>query len=119
MGSKKKFTSRMLKIAALFCMASAIAGNAGAGSSDWSLITGVLPHTGGFFFNSSGTRSSAPSCATLTNRWVINTTTSQGQAMVAALLSAYMAHKRIMVVGTGNCDVWGDTETVNYFQIED
>ena len=119
MRSKKSIGWRTLKIATLFCVASFMAGNAGAGSSDWSLITGVLPHTGGFFFNSSGTRSSAPSCATVTNRWVINTTTSQGQAMVAALLSAYMAHKRITVVGTGTCDVWGDTETVNYFQIED
>lgn len=39
--------------------------------------------------------------------------------MAAALLTAYMAHKRIMVFGNGVCDVWGDTETVNYFQIED
>jgi len=90
-----------------------------AGSSELSSITGVLPHHGGFFFDALGTRNNAPACATITKRWVINTGTSQGQAMVAALLSAYMAHKRIAITGTGDCGVWADTETVGYFVIED
>lgn len=91
-----------------------------AGTSDMGSITTVLPHSGGgLFFNSTGTRHSAPACATQVNRWVINVTTPQGQAMVAALLSAYMAHKSIYVQGTGDCGVWGDTETVNYFVIAD
>jgi len=110
---------RYLSVALALAFLSPAAGQSAAGTSDFSYITVVLPDSGGFFFNSSGARGSAPASATIPNRWVINTTTSQGQAMVAALLSAYMAHKRIMVVGTGNCAVWGDTETVNYFQIED
>ena len=90
-----------------------------AGTSEMGPITGVLPHEGGFFFNALGTRNAAPACATVPMRWVINTATSQGQAMVAGLLSAYMARKRLTVVGTGNCNVWPDTETVQHFQIED
>ena len=98
----------------------AVSDPAVAGSSAVGPISGVLPHSsGGLFFVQTGTRSSAPSCATVTQRWVINVATAQGQAMAAALLTAYMAHKRITVQGTGDCGVWADTETVSYFIIED
>lgn len=90
-----------------------------AGTSDLGKITGVLPHTGAFFFNMTSNRTSAPSCATAANRWVINSATSQGQAMIAGLLTAYATGRRISVTGTGTCALWADTETVEYFQIED
>jgi hypothetical protein len=93
--------------------------SANAGSSPLSEITGVLPHSGGFFFNVVGQRASVPSCATVINRWVIDASTPQGQAMIAGLLTAYAAHKRVTVVGKNNCAVWPDTETVEHFQIED
>ena len=105
----------VMALALLAVSAPAVAGSSALGS-----ITGVLPHSsGGLFFAQTGTRSAAPSCATVIQRWVINVTTAEGQAMAAALLTAYMAHKRITVQGTGDCGVWADTETVNYFIIED
>lgn len=90
-----------------------------AGESSAGQISGVLAHTGGFFFNSSGARSSSPTCATVVNRWVINTGTSQGQAIVAALLTAQASRKRVYVRGTGGCATWSDTEAVEYILIED
>lgn len=91
------------------------AGSAGIGS----IIT-VFPHSqAGLFFEQTGTRVSPPTCATQAIRWVIDVTTSQGQAMVAALLTAQSRGKRISIQGTGDCEVWGDTETVLYFIIED
>lgn len=117
LGEKSGWFRRTSALAALGALAAALPAN--AGTSEMGSITGVLPHEGGFFFNAMGTRNAAPACATVPKRWVINTATSQGQAMVAGLLSAYMARKRITVVGTGNCNVWPDTETVQHFQIED
>lgn len=92
----------------------AMASNSSVGS-----ISIVLPHSAGLFFNQSGSRTSTPTCHTAGTRWVINTGTPQGQAMAAALLTAYSLGKRISVQGTGNCSLWGDTESVDYFVIED
>jgi hypothetical protein len=39
--------------------------------------------------------------------------------MAAALLTAYMAHKRVSVGGKSTCSTWPDTETVEHFYIED
>jgi ammonia channel protein AmtB len=89
-----------------------------AGTSSVGQITGVLPHIGGFFFNMSSTRASAPSCATA-NQWMINSATSQGQAMIAELLTTYTTSRRITVKGTKSCAVCADTETVGSSQLED
>jgi hypothetical protein len=69
-------------------------------------------------FSTNGSRTARPGCAIL-DRWVIATNTPAGQFMASAILTAFSLKKRVMVTGTGNCNVWGDTETVYYFFIED
>jgi hypothetical protein len=86
LGKKSGWFRHISALAALGALAAAVPAN--AGTSEMGAIKGVLPHEGGFFFNAIGTRNAAPACATVTMRWVINTATSQGQAMVAGLLSA-------------------------------
>lgn len=66
------------------------------------------------FFEQNGTRTARPACATAT-RWVIDTSTTSGQAMFAHLLTVYALGKKIYISGTGNCALWGDSESVAGF----
>jgi len=92
--------------------APAISSSSTAGS-----ISNITPNAAGrVFFQHSGTHTARPSCATL-DRWVIDTTTAGGQALLSALLTAYSTGKQIQIDGTGNCSAWGDTETVDRFVI--
>ncbi|MCW2404395.1 hypothetical protein M2336_001024 [Sphingobium sp. B1D7B] len=109
------FRSYRLATAALllpFITVPAQAGSAGMGS-----ISGVIAHHAGVFFELSSPRTAPPACASQ-NRWLINSATNQGQAMIAVLLTAQMQGKRVGVVGMGSCDVWTDTETVDHFIVE-
>jgi hypothetical protein len=112
-----------LVIVASACLAfmasaqSAAASQTTAGNIN-SVMAGAESSGGQFFFNTTGTRTAAPSCA-IQPRWVVDTSTLPGQAVVAALLSAYAMNKQIVVMGTGSCTVWGDTETVSYFYMID
>lgn len=66
-----------------------------------------------------GTRTTPlPTCAT-SGGWAINASTVAGQAQLAVLLSAHAQHKKIIVIGMGNCADWPDTESVNYFRIDE
>lgn len=79
------------------------------------VTTYTAQEKGQMFFNTDGQRSATPGCSTIPGRWVIDATTPAGQMMVAAMLTALAEHKTIFLVGTGDCGVWGDTETVDYF----
>ena len=71
-------------------------------------------------FNQSGVRSNVPACGqNLPLRWVINPNTTFGQVELSVLLSAYALHKQVGIVGTGDCGVHGDTETVRYIDVLD
>lgn len=37
-----------------------------------------------------------------------------GKAMLALLIAAQAAGKQVSIIGKGNCDVWGDRESVSY-----
>jgi hypothetical protein len=63
------------------------------------------------FFSISGTVSSQPSCNT-TSRWAINVSTAAGQSEYALVVAAYSQGKSVSVLGTGACDVWSDSETL-------
>jgi hypothetical protein len=71
---------------------------------------------GQVIFYLSGTRSGMPACATTGNRWTFNGASAAGQAALSSIMTAYASGKQVMVYGTGVCDVWADTETVNYIQ---
>jgi hypothetical protein len=67
-----------------------------------------------------GARSPVPACAAAQpNRFAIDVTTSQGQAMAALLLTSWSMKKRIWVNGTGTCSIEAGVETVAYFNAED
>lgn len=76
---------------------------------------------GAVLFSTDGSRGARPSCSGLGNdaRWAINASTLVGQSQLSAFMAAYALKKRIFIHGTGTCSIWGDTETVDYFEIED
>ena len=93
------------------------ASNAGLGAIDSPL--GMV--SGALLFNTNGARTAAPSCqgAGVPNRFALDTSTVAGQSQAKLLLNAYNRRQRITVVGTGTCSIQADTETVNYFLVED
>lgn len=62
------------------------------------------------YFEQSGARTSRPACATAT-RWVIDTSTLAGQAILSLVLTAQAQRMPVYVSGSGNCALWGDSET--------
>lgn len=50
-------------------------------------------------------------------RWAIDTNTAAGKAQLAGLLTAHSTGKKVSVIGTNNCDIWGDTESVSYLVV--
>lgn len=94
-----------------------------ASNDDYGYATYVYGLSNGFIlFNSSGTRSTPlPSCASpaVPYRWALDGTTAAGQAQLSVFLTAYAAHKRIYIVGTGACPAaQADTEQVSLFVVE-
>jgi len=67
----------------------------------------------------SGARSGAPACATATDRFAIDIATAGGKSQLAGLLMAYASGRPVVIHGTVNCNVWGDTETIDYFYTVD
>lgn len=113
-------TNSNINFAAICLAAFSIAGVAHASSSASGVITGVTTtQSGAILFNQNGARTVAPNCQnpSYPNRYVINGATAQGQSQVSAMLTAYATGAQVVVVGTGACDVWGDTETVQYLSI--
>ena len=102
---------RILLISALLALG---AGGARASTSNNTYVTSVMVLGGIAVFHDSGTRSAQPACSTL-NRWAFDATTPAGQAMLSSLLSAYVAHIPIWIVGTGACEVYNNSETASYF----
>ena len=115
------FTRKSSKpLAALLLMA--LPGTAMASEATAGVISSILPtYNGAVLFNHTGTRGAPPTCQGpgLANRWALDTTTAGGQSMLAVLLSAWASNKRIIIIGTGACTIWGDTETVSFYVVED
>ena len=109
---------KMFKLAASIAALCLACSGADASTEAGSHITSYTPQVSGrMFFTTDGQRSNLPSCATASNRWVIDTTTPAGQAVVAGMLTAYAQHRTLTLVGTGDCSEWGDTETVVFFNV--
>jgi purine nucleoside permease len=69
------------------------------------------------FFYINGTRTGTkPACATFGSgswfRFAIDTNTAGGKAQLAGVLAAHATGESIYVTGTGDCGVYGDTESV-------
>ena len=116
---KLKSTARRLILATGLMMSLTVSVEASASSAELGLVSGIYGiNNGVIMFMFDGARSATPACHTQGTRWAINAATPAGQAQLSLLLSAWAQRKRIYIRGTGNCSVWGDTETVDWFQVE-
>ncbi len=70
-------------------------------------------------FNHTGTRTTQPACAISQGRWTFDASTPAGQAKLSLLLTAYSTKQPVVIYGKHACNVWGDTETVEYFHTMD
>lgn len=114
---------RNYKFAALAFSALSIVGSqAQASDADWGYITAIYSTSNGaVLFNISGNRTALPSCqgTYAPTRFAINASTPNGQTQLSVLMTAYALRKRINIHGLGSCTIWGDTETVDSFLVED
>lgn len=114
---------RMLYLwAAGAILASACSASAQASNADFGYVTTVYGTlSGAVLFSTTGARTSPPVCqgSSVPQRFALDTSTTAGQQQATILRDANAKRKRIYIVGTGNCSIWGDSETVNFFQVED
>jgi len=112
------------KLAVLFCgIAAPMALALPAHASDAAFGYISYPYgtsNGAVMFNTDGVRGTPPACSGpgLGQRFAINASTLVGQAQLSVLMTAYALKKRISIHGTGTCSIWGDTETVDFFMVE-
>ena len=94
---------------------------ASASNADWGYISQIFgTSNGAVLFSTSGSRSSAPACLTAgAARYALDGSTVAGQAQIALLINAYNTHKKILITGRGSCTIWPDTETVDWFLLQD
>jgi hypothetical protein len=97
-------------LAIFFASAPSFAGSVSLGY----VITTITQQDGVFFVSTSGVRAGTPTCATNATRFVLNGGTTNGQLVVANILTAYASGKQIAISGTGDCSFWGDTESISY-----
>jgi hypothetical protein len=93
---------------------------ASAGEQSGGQVEQLIPSANSFTFLASGARSGVPACAGGTaNFWTVDTTTPQGQAIAATVLTSFASGKRIKIHGTGACPPsQSDVEQVFYVVVE-
>ena len=94
---------------------------ANASNSNYGTVSGLFAGgNGAVMFFSDGVRTAPPACgAPNGNRWAIDASTVAGQGAIAILLNAYNRGKKVYVMGTGSCSIWGDTETIMFIYVQD
>jgi len=70
------------------------------------------PGIGMFVLLGGGPKADKPLCNTYQERWVINSASPAARYQHAVLLAAVTSGKTVTVWGTGQCDLWSDSETV-------
>ena len=112
----------MKKIISLATLLSlALATPAHASEAQFGTITNVYGmNNGALLFTSSGSRTTPPSCHSsfVPQRWAIDASTVAGQLAASVFLTALALKKRVYVMGSATCTIWGDTETVTFINIE-
>ena len=70
------------------------------------------------FYTSTAHSGNVPACAASNQtRYVVSGTTAGGKVQLAGLLAAYISNKTVSIVGKDVCDVYADTESVQWFYI--
>lgn len=108
----------MKKILILIVLA--LAANAHAGTAGSGILSDVhFMNNGVVIVYTSGVRADVPTCAsTQPDRFAIDASTEAGKAQLSGLLAAYVAEKTVRIFGMGSCAAHPDTETINYFVID-
>jgi hypothetical protein len=92
---------------------------AAASESEGLVVSPLATQYGAVMFGvaTSGTvTGTKPSCATgpQWTQWAFDAKTVAGRNMYATVLQAQALGKVLHVVGKGNCDAWGDRESVDF-----
>lgn len=88
-----------------------------AGSVANATITEVTASINGFFIYVTVAPTGVASCGTQTAssyRFAVSVATATGPSIIATALSAQATGAAVDIGGTGACDVWPDTETINF-----
>jgi len=66
-----------------------------------------------FYLEDGSKTGTPPTCSTYSSgeRWAINNNWPAANQQLATLLAAKVSGKRVKIIGAGNCDAWGDSET--------
>jgi hypothetical protein len=108
---KKSFPSVAFSILLINCTPAA------ASTANFGKITALYTVRSGYMFvEMNGTRTTVPTCATLT-RWVINLSSAGGQTIASSILSAQAQGRQISIIGTGDCTDWFDSESIDNLSI--
>jgi hypothetical protein len=84
---------------------------AAASSTTGRYVTGIYVNDiGAAFIDVSGTRTTPPACST--SAFAVGVIAATGQAMLAQFLSAMHSTAHVNLVGSTNCSVWPDRETI-------
>lgn len=111
-----KSINRFVQVA-LAGLGSALSVTANAGNAFGTITsaTAELSATGGaFFVYLSVPDSSAPTCATQTNVFVLNPTTDIRKAQIATVLEAKATGIPVGIVGNNTCNITGSAEDILY-----
>lgn len=111
-----RITMKILKSigASFLVLAPAVPASATDSGPGYVQILSVLQQGAPIFAISGSSTGSWLACASGLQRYAISTTTAAGQGMYTLILTALKTHTQITVHGKANCDVWGDSESVEY-----
>ena len=98
-----------------------LAANSHAGSATSGVLSTLHFMSNGIVIAyTSGARSDIPPCAVNhPSRFAVDGTSAGGKVQVSGLFAAYTSGKQVIIIGTGDCSAYGDTETINYFYTVD
>lgn len=89
-----------------------------AGTGEGRISNYIVAYNGMFFFQTESIPDKI-GCNTQ-NAFAVSTigaNASAGKAIMATVIAADAQGKAVRVIGKGNCDTWGDRETVDYILI--
>ena len=106
-----------MKAAYFYCILIVFFGSpvyAGDSEGTVNLLLPITANADGVVFlsTSPSTHTNKPACSTVGNEWALSLAGGSGKAVYAMLLSAQAQGLKIHVYGAGNCNVWGDRESI-------
>ena len=106
---KRKFC--LLAVAILVVIIRPSITNAGT-TSTVNIVAVDVRNDGTFLIDISQATTSAPGCATVTNRLSANSNTAGGKALLQLAISVYLSGKPVSVDGSGACSEFSNTESI-------